>query len=138
MSKKVKVKQGDFIIPVSGTSVDNCPYGSIKNKKCKVTQGNINNNENITILIPGTQIHWNLNSNDKWIIPNREELLKSLSEQKAEYLEKIKEIDAEIEFHTKYEDEDQFLAEKIEELVSANSTKESRIEAIKLIRKHIS
>lgn len=70
---------------------------------------------------------------DEFAEASKEVMIKYYTGKRDKLIEEISKVDAEIEFHTKYENMEEFVADKIGLLIQAD-TKESRVAILKTLK----
>jgi allophanate hydrolase subunit 2 len=126
------VKKGDRLI----LKRSNNGYASYIGQTFEVTTpGKITTSFNAKLTkSPHNVIGIYLNSGDLYCLPNREDQVAFLQERKKELREEIKEVNNEIDFLTKYEDEEEFVADKIDKLLKAKG-KHAKAEILRELKR---
>lgn len=97
-----------------------------------------NGNGNYTVTSKNSTVYGNFHiystsKADEFIIPTKESYIEYYSEKIADLKNEIKKMESELEFHEKYDSPEEFVADKIEQLLKAD-TKEARIELLKTLK----
>lgn len=75
---------------------------------------------------------WNISiRNAEWILEDRSSMLQWLKEQKKMLVNQLEGINSRIEFYEKYESKDEYIADKVDEIIAG---KGSTLDIIKAIR----
>jgi hypothetical protein len=139
-AKKVEinpnVKKGDFIIVIKARNGNN----NILHKVVEVIKGSTMRGGNIVVkyinkqgILTQMTLYRDGNPSDEYVLATKDNIIQSLEDAKQPYLEKIAELDKLIEFHKKYENEEEFAADKIDTLINAAQNGKSKKERVKLM-----
>ena len=70
---------------------------------------------------------------DEYCLATKENIVKHLKEKRDDLLAELKAIEEKLDFHSKYESDEDFVADKLDQLFSANSKGNSKKERVKLM-----
>ena len=113
----VPVKKGDHIFIFKARNGQECLEGQI----CEVTAGGASN---VSVRGKGnngslqTFSLYKTNPSDEYVIADPENIVEALKVVKEIFTEKIKELDVQIDFHTKYKSEEEYVAYKLDTLIN--------------------
>lgn len=131
-------KKGDEIILVSSNNGTQAIEGQILKVVGVFNKNSTNPHATVSVVeqIAGLAGQWTIYlARDEWTFATKEKRVEYWT-KKVEALEKqLDEAKDELLFHQKYDCEEEFLADKIEELLAPGKTKKNKVEVLKLLTK---
>jgi len=131
MTDNKNIKKGDKIILIKSNNSHSKYEGMI----LEVVVGTATSST-LTVKNPnghGTFSVYRSGPADEFVLADKKSLIEFYKNKEKELLEDLKKIRASIDFHVKYDSEEEFVADKIGMLMKANTT-EARVEILKTLK----
>lgn len=125
-----KVKKGEKILILE---VKNAQPEELVGQIVTVNSADSYNNITVKTEKLGTWSLYSTNNSDRWCYPTREARVTAAREVVEDLRKRLQAAQDELEFHEKYESEEEWLVDQIEKLTSGRSSKQKKIEVMKLI-----